>query len=259
MSSRKLLINDAMKIIDAHIHLKPSEETPVAGLLHQMDTYGVEKAMLILNVQEEYEAFNRDIVSYKTNKERFWVAAGLNIHDMVSQKQVDWLVNEGIASSIKIHPHLFSLTKKDIPAVIDILSHYDTSVIVDSLYYGQEIEYHNGVEYGVAIGRAFPNRNVVIAHAGSLDFLKCMMATRYMKNVFYDYSFIQSFFNRTSIRFDMVDFLRRTSNKIIWGSDYPSFDIKKALEDFLSIAEEAGISDAQRQDVLYNNAVRIYG
>lgn len=57
----------------------------------------------------------------------------------------------------------------------------------------------------------------------------------------------------------MVDFLRRTTNKIMWGSDAPSFEIKRALDDFLSIAEESQISEEQKCDVLYNNAIKIYG
>ena len=248
-----------MKIIDAHIHLKPSDDAPVSELLHQMDTFDIEKAMLILNVQEEYDAFIKDIASYNENKDRFWVAVGLNIHDQPSVQHVEHYIKEGIASCIKIHPHLFSLTKDEIPSVLEVLSLYDTPVIVDALYYGQEIEYHNGLDYSVAIGRAFPDKNVVVAHAGSLDFLKCMMSTRYMKNVFYDYSFIQSFFNHTSLRLDMVDFLRRTTNKIIWGSDAPSFAIDKALSDFLSIADESGITDSQKEDVLYYNAIKVYG
>ena len=248
-----------MKIIDAHIHLNPSDASPVSSLLHQMDSNSIEKAMLILNVQEEYEAFNKDVASYSLNKDRFWVATGLNIHEQSSIRQTERFIKDGVASCIKIHPHLFCLSKDDIPAVIEAISNYETPVIIDALYYGQEIEYHNGVEYSVSIGRAFPDRNVVVAHAGSLDFLKCMMATRYMKNVFYDYSFIQSFFNRTSLRLDMVDFLRRTTNKIMWGSDAPSFPIDKALDDFMSIEEESGIKKEQLQDVLYNNALKVYG
>ena len=248
-----------MKIIDAHIHLNPSDDAAVSCLLHRMDSNNIEKAMLILNIQEEYDAFNKDIASYSANKNRFWVAAGLNIHKQSSIELTERFIKEGIASCIKIHPHLFCLTKDDIPTVIEALSNYETPVIIDALYYGQEIEYHNGVEFSVSIGRAYPDRNVVVAHAGSLDFLKCMMATRYMKNIFYDYSFIQSFFNRTSLRLDMVDFLRRTTNKIMWGSDAPSLSIEKALNDFLSIAKEAEISENQKVDVLYNNAIKVYG
>lgn len=249
----------SMKVIDAHIHLNLKTDSPLENLIGQMDANQVERVMLILNNASERKAFQDEINLYRNNKDRFWIASGLNIHEEESVKGIEVLLGQGINTCIKVHPHMFGLTKEEIPQVIDALAAYTTPVIVDSLYYGKEIEYHNGVEYGVAIGRAFPERKVVIAHSGSLDFLKCMMATRYMPNVFYDYSFTQTFFNRTSLRLDMVDFLRRTTNKIMWGSDFPSFAIDRAINDFMSIVDEAGITPEQLNDVVYNNAIKVYG
>lgn len=102
------------------------------------------------------------------------------------------------------------------------------------------------------------NRNSIVAHSESLDFLKCMMSCRSMPHVLFDYSFIQSFFNQTSLRFDMVNFLKRTSNRIMFGSDRPSFNLKNTIDDMLSIATEAALSDTQLDDVLYGNAVKTY-
>ena len=86
-----------------------------------------------------------------------------------------------------------------------------------------------------------------------------MMATRYLSNVYYDYSFIQTFFQNTSLRLDMVDFLRRTANRIMFGSDFPSFQIDNALSNMKSLANEAGLSDEQIGTVMGLNAERIYG
>ena len=135
---------------------------------------------------------------------------------------------------------------------------YDTQIIVDSLFYGSEIEYHNGIETGLAIALRYPERKVIMAHSGSIDFLRCMMATRYLPNVFYDYSFIQSFFPHTSLRLDMVDFLGRTANRIMFGSDYPSFNIEKCVQDFSSLCDEAGLNDELRSKLFKLNAIAVY-
>ena len=44
-----------MSIIDAHIHLNPKAKAPISDLLFQMDSREIGKAMLILNVKEEYD------------------------------------------------------------------------------------------------------------------------------------------------------------------------------------------------------------
>lgn len=246
-------------MIDAHIHLNLKDGSPVSGLLHQMDKHGIGKAMLILNQKEDYDAFIGDVNTYKTNQDRFWIASGINIHDNSSFSRFDDLCQMGIEPKIKIHPRLFMIKKEDIELVVNSIAQYDTQIIIDTLYYGHEIEYHNGIELGVAIALRYPKRHVVMAHSGSVEFLKCMMATRYLTNVYYDYSFIQTFFQHTSLRLDMVDFLRRTANRIMFGSDYPSFQFDNALNNIMSLANEAGLSEEQIGMVMGINAERIYG
>ena len=245
-------------MIDAHIHLKPSEEATVTSLLHQMDTNGVKKAMLILNVKDEYDAFMKDFQTYSSNKDRFWIASGINIHETDSYNRFRKLSEKGVNPKVKIHPHLFQIRKDEINEVVKAVEPFNTQIIVDSLYYGCEIEFHNGVEVGVALARHYPERKIVMAHSGSLDFLKCMMATRYLPNVFYDYSFIQTFFQHTSLRLDMVDFLRRTANRIMFGTDYPSFTIENAIDNMNSLMDEAGLTEEQRSMVLALNAEKVY-
>lgn len=247
-----------MKIIDAHVHLKPTEGAAVTSLLQQLDAHGIEKALLILNVKEEYDAFVKDIESFNANRNRFWIAAGLNIHEDSSFKRFEELRQKGIEPKVKIHPHLFQIRKEEIGDVVNSLEPYNTEIIVDSLFYGAELEYHNGVETGLAIARQYPERKVVMAHSGSVEFLKCMMLTRYLPNVFYDYSFIQTFFQHTSLRLDMINFLSRTANRIMFGTDYPSFAIENALENMNSLMNEAGLSDEQKLMVIGKNAEKVY-
>lgn len=164
----------------------------------------------------------------------------------------------GFEPKVKIHPRLFKIKNEDIEFVVEAMEPYNTQIIIDSLYYGSEIDYHNGIETGVAIALHYPERKVVMAHSGSIEFLKCMMATRYLPNVYYDYSFIQTFFQHTSLRLDMVDFLRRTANRIMFGSDYPSFSLDSAVDNMKSLANEAGLSEEQLGMVMKQNAERIY-
>ena len=98
-----------------------------------------------------------------------------------------------------------------------------------------------------------------MAHSGSVEFLKCMMATRYLPNVYYDYSFIQTFFQHTSLRIDMVDFLHRTADRIMFGSDYPSFQLDSVVNSMTFLANEAGLTNEQKQMIFGLNAERVFG
>lgn len=246
-------------IIDAHLHLDLKVSSPLELLLHKLDEEGIEKCVLILNMPEERSAFFNELDLYKQNKARFIILSGINFHDETSVLDYKRLINEDCNPGIKIHPRLFQLSLEDVPWYISFCEQYPSlPIMIDSLYYGEMIEHHVGVEFGVAMARHFHDRYIIMAHSGSLDFLKCMMATRYMNNVYYDYSFIQSFFKNTSLRMDMVDFLRRTSFRIMYGSDYPSFKLNDCKNDFYNLIKEAGLNEKQTRDVLYYNALEVY-
>lgn len=249
-----------MRIIDAHSHLNLKAENPLCDLLSEMDLNHVERALLILNLPEERNAFKHEFELYLANKERIAISYGLDLHKIESKIELDEALNKiGDKIVIKIHPKLFNIVREEVPLVIESLREYKgIPVMVDSLYYGEDIENHIGLDLSVALAREYSDRNIIVAHSGSLDFLKCMMACRYIPHVFFDYSFIQSFFNHTSLRLDMVNFLSRTSNRILFGSDRPSFKLDRTILDFIDIAKESGISESQLDDVMYGNALGLY-
>jgi len=251
--------NDS-SIIDAHLHLDLKAPAPLESLLNKLDEEDIAKCVLILNIQEEREAFFKELELYKQNKDRFIILSGIDTHDETSVLDFEKLINEDCNPGIKIHPRLFKLTLEDIPWYIAFCEQYPSvPIMIDTLYYGEMIEHHIGVEFGVGMARHFKERKIIMAHSGSLDFLKCMMSTRYLNNVYYDYSFIQSFFKNTSLRLDMVDFLRRTSFRIMYGSDFPSFKLSDCKNDFCDLIKEAGLNEKQTRDVLFNNALEVYG
>lgn len=249
-----------MRIIDAHSHINIRSEEPLKDLLSEMDANDVERSLVILNLPEERKYFMNEFNLYLSNRDRLALSYGLDFHNPESKKDIDNIIDKtGNKIVIKIHPKLFRIKHHEIEKVVESVREYDDfPIIVDSLYYGEDIEHHIGVDLSVALAREYKNRNIIVAHSGSLDFLKCMMSCRYMPHVLFDYSFIQSFFNQTSLRFDMVNFLKRTSNRIMFGSDRPSFKLKNTIDDMLSIATEAALSDTQLDDVLYGNAVKTY-
>ena len=247
------------EIIDAHLHLDLKETLPLQALLQKMDEGNIEKSVIILNLPEERDAFFKEIEVYNQNKVRFFILSGINAHDKSSLNDYEKLINHGCNPGIKIHPRLFDLSLQHLPWYIDFCEKYPRMpIMIDTLYYGEQIERHIGTEFGVYIARHFKDRKIIMAHSGSLDFLKCMMATRYMNHVYYDYSFIQSFFKNTSLRIDMIDFLRRTSFRIMYGSDFPSFKLPDSMNDFENLINEAGLNENQINDVLYNNALEVY-
>ena len=245
-------------LIDAHLHMDIKQNKPLEALLREMDRGAVDRGVLILNTREEKTAFINDFSTFNENRLR--VAFGINPHDEHSINYYSE-VREIIRFNriAKIHPRFMQITRGDFKEIKRLLDRFDMStIIIDTLVYGPRYEYNTGIELGIYLAEQNPQRNVILAHAGSTRMLECIMMTRWLENIYYDLSFVNPYFLTTSVEIDMKYLLRRTANRVLYGSDYPSFAIDKVKASFVDMCYEVGLNTEEVDKVLFKNASRIY-
>lgn len=250
-----------MNIIDAHVHLNPKNTRSFNDLIYQMDERNVNKGVLIINTREELDMFLENKKTFLEYKERFRLVCGVNIHETLPFQMFDELKLWDDSLDIKLHPLLYNYKKEDFYKIENVLVERLNdfrNIVIDTLYNDEHFENHIGIELGAYLARKFPQKKVVLAHSGSVKLLECFAFTRQIPNIFYDFSFVATYFDHTHIRFDMINYLKYTSNRIMFGSDYPSFKIENAIAHICDLFKEANMSDEQINDVLYSTAERIY-
>ncbi|NMD37389.1 MAG: amidohydrolase family protein [Christensenellaceae bacterium] len=243
--------------IDAHSHLP--KDGKLSTLLDNMNNENVEKLVLILNSKEEFDVFKKEINIFKLNSSRFGVLLGLDYRNFVHIQNIDFLNVNNIHYGIKLHSRYTNITKNDFDKVIKIIHSIKTNVIlVDSFPYGADYKTHIGIELSIELANAFKNKKIILAHSGGIDLLKCMLLTRSLSNVFYDLSLTVPYLFNTSIHADIIHFIRYTSNRIMYGSDYPDFTIQNSKSKFMDIIKESGIDENSINNIMYKNALEIY-
>ena len=108
------------------------------------------------------------------------------------------------------------------------------------------------------VAKKNPNKRIILAHTGSTRLLECCAFTRKIPNIFYDLSFVSTYFNHTSVRIDMINYLKYTSDRMMFGSDYPSFNIAGAKQALIEICEEAMLGEKQIDNVFSKTASKVY-
>lgn len=245
-------------IIDAHLHLDLNQEAPLSALLTQLDRNDIYRGVLILNTYVEQLIFKQEIEIYNENRLR--VAFGLSPHDnqsIDSYSDICGSINHN--QIMKIHPRIMKVTKNDFLEISHLIENLGMStIVIDTLVYGPAYEYNVGIELGVYLAEKFPKCNIVLAHAGSTRMLECMMMTRWIENIYYDISFVNPYFIDTSVGIDMKYLLKRTANKVMFGSDFPSFSMEKAKTSLLGLCYEVALSTEEIEKILYGNASLVY-
>lgn len=244
------------KIIDSHIHIDVNSKNPISDLINYLNENNIDKANLIVNNIDELECIKNESDSIEllnSNRDRINITAGLckEIYNFFIKK--DFLID------IKIHPRMFNYIKEDFGTIYEQLKDIRfRNIVIDTLIFDDKYDSHIGIQLGTFLARKFQDRKIILAHSGSIELLYCQMVTRNLSNIFYDLSFTSAYLNETHIRQDMINFIKHTNSRILFGSDYPSFDMKRAIESLYEICQEAKISEESLNDIFYNNANEIY-
>ncbi len=244
-------------IVDAHSHLP--KDGKIKTLLNNMDKLNVQKNILVINTQKEFELFKENIDDLKANLKRFGILIGLDYNNPLYLNNLEYLKQNSIKYGIKLHSRYMNITEKDFINVFEAVKKSNTDIIlVDCFPFGPNYKTHIGIELGIELAQAFKDKKIVLAHSGGIDILRCMLLTRSLSNVYYDLSLTVPYLFNTSIHNDIIHFIKYTSNRIMYGSDYPDFSIEDSKEKFYTLFKEMELDDNKVMQIMYKNALDIY-
>ena len=237
------------RLLDAHMHFNLSSADPVMDLLAQLDSVKASGCVLILNSDDEEGVFLRNKPQLLDNNYNIFTSTLINLQ--TSKKEE--------LPYVKIHPRLTGLTRDDIPKMMSLVDNCGARVItIDCFVYGHFLSNDIGVELGIELAKRFCEKKIVLAHAGGVRLLECIMQTKTLQNIFYDLSLTLNYLWHSSIQQDMILLLKYHNNRVLFGSDYPSFKLVEAETNMEKLCSKARLSCSEANMLYYENALRLY-
>lgn len=233
-----------MKIFDSHCHIETGLEK------YNIDT---ESKNIIFNSIESYRRFADkvaapDVISivfdYRSNYEA-----------------VKEIVAAGKVKALKIHSKIQKISEKDYPVLMAKLAELNTRlpIIIDAIYYGDELEFQPSLQYIIAIAKQFKDNPIIVAHSGGYDVLKYFYHLKTLPNIYFDLSLSLSYMRHTSIFADFKNLIRfGDSSKILFGTDYPTIDPKTHLDVFMEVSKELNLSEEAIHQILFSNSKALF-
>lgn len=248
------------KIYDAHVHFDLKREEPYQVLKKKLQDNSIEKCLLILNSIEEEQLFLRYRNEISDDGIVSAIAAILDINKSETKYFLERMGYERVNTIIKIHPRLTGVKKSDFPQIYESICSTGINVIlIDDFIYGPDVECHVGTELGIYLAQKRSDFRIVLAHAGGCGMLRTLLLTRPLKNIYYDYSLTTNYLSTTSVHQDLVNGLMFTSDRIMFGTDYPDFEFQDSLDVTRRLCSEAKIGSEQIEKIFYQNALNVYG
>ncbi len=232
-----------IKIFDCHAHI----ENGLTGY-----DLAISKRNIIFNDIDSFEQRSVDVprgdaISLILDLERFDVAA-----ELIRLKRIQ---------ALKIHSRVQKIRRKDYQLFHNKLRLVPPGfpVIIDSFYYGSEMDYQPNLDKTAEVIRTFPDLKFVIAHAGGYELLRYFFHLRELKNVWYDLSFSLQYLHDSSAFLDMRKLIRFTDDsRVMFGSDYPYGSPQLQCAILMNLLNELEFTQDQAQRIFFDNAELLF-
>lgn len=240
------------KPCDAHLHINLLKNDPLDDFNSQV--LKLSGFNLILNTKPELAFFLENLLS---GFNEIYPNAAVTInYKLLKAKLLKKISSNGILLGIKLHPRNSQITKSKFTKIHKKLSNVGFDfIVVDCFYYGSKVKSHINLELAIFLANKFTDKNILLAHGGGIKALEFMLYTRELRNIFYDYSFSINYLFGTSVWKDIQHSFKFNSNRILFGSDYPSFEIQDAMLKYKEANENSDASNLNHNFSRFLNLV----
>lgn len=135
----------------------------------------------------------------------------------------------------------------------------DIPIFYDSFRHGHDLRFQPRMEHVVDLATRFPDRKIIVTHAGGHQLLDYFIHLRSLPNIYYDISLILQYFYDTSVFLDIKNLIKHTPiDRVIFGSDYPWTSLRTQFEIFIGLARELALDDTSIAAILHDNSMAIF-
>lgn len=259
-----------MNIIDTHAHIFPPKisekavgsisdfyETPMQhkgeaeALLESGKQIGVTKYLVFstATTPKQVESINRFILSQVAEHEEF-IGLGTMHRDFETfEQELVFLKDNGI-NGIKLHPDFqkFDINDPKMYPIYDLLTQLNMFLLTHAGDYRYGFSHPEKI---LEIAKAFPKMDIIAAHFGGWSQWDIAKDCLKLSNVYFDTSSTMGFSGLDTAKKMLACY---DSSHVFFGTDFPMWDHKKELENFLSLK----LPDSLNEDILYNNFCNFY-
>ena len=236
-----------MRFFDTHLHLPRADEGGLDEFLRFVDMEpGLVGGNLILNTAEEVAV----VASHAARLPATIVP--IPYFDAATRSP------EVVSGSgwYKIHPRLHAVDLEAIPMLVEaVAARAPRGVIVHAFPWGSDRRFDDvSLPLVIALARALPETPVLVAHGGGYQAWAFRAHAGGFRNVHFDFSVTLDYYERSDLVSPLKRYLRFSPNCVHFGSDWPSGDVGRQVEELLRLADEIGLGQPALEQLLLQNA-----
>jgi predicted TIM-barrel fold metal-dependent hydrolase len=256
-------------IIDANTHVTVSGswfatdlDASVSRLLKSLDASGADKAMLVPLPGILTNAECRDIVAASSGKliGAYTFNPGQWSSPLEAQDEFIKEFENQPRALVKFHNRLGKYHPMDsrFIKVLEANEQLSNPMAIGICGIIHDRNVNPGLDtatYFYNLAQQFKSTTLVVMHGGGPEILRIADMCRELHHLYLDLSLTVSRFRKSSVEADIRWLCQQFDRRLIWGSDFPEYEIGKSLDDIREIA--SGIEEEKLKNILGVNLLNI--
>lgn len=229
-------------MIDSCLHLKKNNFNHIKYISNKIKYLKIDKALCYF----DNEKSNNDRKNFKINCQQFNNI--IPITYLKKTKNIRKELNSIIKNKyifVKIHPRFLNIrlsNKKFYLNVFKLISKTNLRVLWCTFDGWEKSPSEiNQIEFLAKLIKLIPKNKIILMHGGGPNLLKYYEKFRFINNVFIDVSYTLIQYENTSIEKDIMFLMKKFDRRLIFGSDYPIFQLNKYKKCFKKLIKKSKI------------------
>ncbi len=260
-------------IIDSHVHLSYIKEkenfTQIKNeLIFNMRKFNIGYSIIIPdNVPNSQCADLETVMSVIKNEKRLYMIGTLKISDInrSSLSKISNLLRKKSIKGFKIfpgHDPIYPTDRRWIP-ILKLCLRYNLPLIIHTgmNVNNKESTKYNDPKHIIKVAKNYPKLKIIIAHYFWPKQNYCFSITNGFDNIYFDISgladpeVIKFSDGIKKIRKILVKTVKRRSDSVIFGTDWPMCNIGKHI----NLVNSLNITKNEKDKIFYKNALKLFG
>lgn len=196
----------------------------------------------------------------KTFSDARFTALG-NIRNPQESQRLASLEKAGI-DAIKFHCYFQKIEESDFPKVMELAKvavDLNMPIFIDTSYGSSGMYRYDNLRLVAFLVEKITTVPIVLLHSGGSRIIEAFLLADACPNVYLETSFSLPYYISSSVEQDMAFAYKRVSEKVIYGSDFPSVDMATSLKTFLKFVKDWKFTDAEIEGFLSSNVKKVFG
>ncbi len=259
----------ATKTVIEHLVKKSLQDDKANLFIKKMDEAGINKAVLLiadfgialgeptLSIEDIF-LIHKEVLTI--HSDRFIVFGGVDPRRGIKGVQLfEQSVKEYQFKGLKLYPPCgFELDEPTLYPLYEICNQYNLPVLTHTgpslKSLRTEQKYPSTI---LKVAEQFKNIKFILGHGGARDCETTLNIVKKRSNVYFDISTFQRFMtSEKELSYWMRRFCDECPDRVLFGTDWPMFVLSISQKQLVNkISEINNISDLEKENIFYNNAV----